>query len=325
MSGCMNVDQYGRTIDYLRISVTDLCNLRCQYCMPEDGICEKLPHEEILRIEEIIKLVKVAAQEGVRKIRLTGGEPLIRRGIVELVGAINEIEGIEEIGMTTNGILLSKYASDLKEAGLTRVNVSIDTLDSSKFAQMTRGGDLSQVMAGLHAAAEVGLKPIKVNTVLIGGFNNHEVDAFMTLAKKYDLLWRVIELMPIGEVSEWSSTHFISGAKLFDEDPNLIRLHETDSSRVKQFYNEALGITIGLIDALSGKFCSSCNRLRLTADGKIKPCLHSDTEYDVKPYLDDEEALRDFYRSCVHNKPKEHGMLEEHYQPIKRNMNRIGG
>lgn len=320
-----NIDKYGRKVDYMRISVTDLCNLRCQYCMPEDGICNKLPHDQILRIEEILKVVRTAASEGIRKIRITGGEPLIRKGVVDLIREIKATPGIEEIGMTTNGILLDKYAVDLKAAGLDRVNISLDTLDDEKYRRMTRGGNVDQVVEGIRAAADAGLSPIKMNTVLIGGFNNDEVDDFMAFAKQYDIQWRVIELMPIGQVSQWSSDHFISGRDLFDNHPDLEMVERKKYRRVKTYYNHKLDIEIGLIDSLSGKFCDSCNRLRLTADGKIKPCLHSDTEYDVKPYLKDTESLEDFYRTCIISKPKEHHLTDEDHTPVQRNMNRIGG
>lgn len=322
---CKNTDNYGRTIDYLRISVTDRCNLRCQYCMPEEGICHKLNHKDILRIEEIIAFVQVAAKEGIRKVRITGGEPLVRKGIVDLIRAIKAIDGIEEIGMTTNGVLLQRFAKDLKEAGLDRVNISLDTLDEVQYEKMTRGGNLSQVMDGIKAASSVGLSPIKLNTVLIGGFNDEELNRFMVLAKTFDLQWRIIELMPIGQVSEWSADHFISGADLLNNHSSLKRVEDTSGGRVKQFYHKEMDLTIGLIDAISGKFCSSCNRLRLTSDGKIKPCLHSDIEYDIKSYIDDEDGLREFYKQCLLNKPKEHEILEEGYVPITRNMNKIGG
>lgn len=319
-----NIDNYGRTIDYLRISVTDKCNLRCSYCMPEDGVCKK-EHTQMLRNEEMLKIVKVAAAEGVKKIRLTGGEPLVRKGILDLIREINQIPGIEDICMTTNGILLKDQAVALKEAGLRRVNISLDTLDSEKYREITRGGSLEEAMAGIEAAVEAGMAPIKINTVLIGGVNDGEVMDFMNFAAKYQCEWRIIELMPIGEVSDWSADHFVSGQKLLEGISSLEPIIDTTMRRVKKFYNKDLELSVGLIDAISGKFCDSCNRLRLTSDGKIKPCLHSDVEHDVFPHLDDPVKLRDFYRTCVLDKPKEHHMEDDGYQPITRNMNRIGG
>ena len=319
-----NIDNYGRTIDYLRISVTDKCNLRCSYCMPEEGVCKKA-HTQMLRNEEMLEIVKVAALEGVKKIRLTGGEPLVRKGIVDLIRGINEVVGIEDICMTTNGILLNNQAMALKEAGLRRLNISLDTLDRDKYKEITRGGSLDEALAGIHAAIEAGIRPIKVNTVLIGGFNDNEVMDFMKFASTYDLEWRMIELMPIGEVSQWSSEHFVNGQQLLASIPNLTSVVDTSTRRVKKYYHSELDITIGLIDAISGSFCDSCNRLRLTSDGKIKPCLHSDIEHDVIPYLGNPVKLRAFYRSCVLDKPKEHHLNDDDYEPIMRNMNRIGG
>ena len=317
-------DTYGRKIDYLRISVTDKCNLRCSYCMPEDGVCPK-DHSQMLRNEEMLEVVKVAAAEGVRKVRITGGEPLVRRGIVELVEAIANVPGIEDIAMTTNATLLKDKAAGLKAAGLARLNISLDTLDSETFRKITRGGCLEEALEGIDAAIRAGFEPIKINTVLIGGVNDHEVEAFIRFAAEKGIQWRIIELMPIGEVADWSSEHFVNGRQLLDSVEGLEILPETVSDRVKMYEHRDYGIRVGLIDTISGKFCNSCNRLRLTADGKIRPCLHSDEEYDVFPYLGDEEALQTFYRRCVRGKPKEHHINEDDFKPIIRNMNRIGG
>lgn len=317
-------DQYGRKIDYIRISVTDKCNLRCSYCMPEEGVQHKY-HTQILRNEQMLEVVKVAASEGVHKVRLTGGEPLVRRGIVELVRDIAHVPGIEEIAMTTNATLLVDRAQALKEAGLTRINISLDTLNPQTFKQITRGGDLFKALNGIDAAIEADLQPIKVNTVLIGGVNDHEVMDFIRYVGERQLDWRIIELMPIGEVADWSSDHFVSGGELLAGIPGMVKIPGTSGYRVKRFLYEPLNVRVGLIDAVSGKFCDSCNRLRLTSDGKVRPCLHSDLEYDVYPFIDDVEELRRFYRNCVQGKPKEHHITDDDYQPVKRNMNRIGG
>ncbi|MGL1891493.1 MAG: GTP 3',8-cyclase MoaA [Spirochaetaceae bacterium] len=320
----MNIDNHGRVIDYLRISVTDLCNQRCKYCMPVDGV-NKLEHKQILRLEEIIEIVKVAATLGIKKIRITGGEPLIKKGIIKLISGISKIDGIEDIGMTTNAVLLSKYAKDLKEAGLSRLNISLDSLDANKYREMTRGGDLNKVLDGIKAALKNKFPVIKINTVLIGGFNDSEIDDFMLFASKNSISWRLIELMPIGEVSSWAKDNFINGQKLLESHTSLSKDKDSKAKRVKKYYNKDLDISIGLIDTLSGKFCSSCNRLRLTSDGNIKPCLHTDTEYNIFPYLSDENKLKNFFSECILNKPKEHNILEENYKPITRNMNKIGG
>ena len=317
-------DKYGRKIDYLRISVTDKCNLRCNYCMPEDGVCHK-NHSQMLRNEEMLEFVRVAAAEGVRKVRLTGGEPLIRRGIVSLIKEIKAIPGIEDIAMTTNAILLKGQAKALKEAGLDRVNISLDTLNPHTFSEITRGGKLQEALDGIDAALEAGLTPVKINTVLIGGVNDHEIMDFIDFAAEKGLVWRIIELMPIGEVSDWSEEHFVSGKDLLENIPGMSRVVDSSMKRVKKYHHHEKDVYIGLIDAISGKFCDSCNRLRLTSDGKVKPCLHSDMEHDVFPYLGDVDKLTEFYRNCAQGKPKEHNMDTEDHKPILRNMNRIGG
>ncbi len=319
-----STDHFGRVIDYLRISVTDLCNQRCLYCMPEKGI-NKLGHQDILSFEEILTFVEVAAQEGIKKIRITGGEPLIRRGIVNLVESISKINGIKEVTMTTNGELLKNYAKDLVSAGLSRVNISLDSLNPEKYSKMSRGGDLYATLKGIDAAIDAGLTPVKINTVLIGGFNNSELDSFMEFGKKKDIRCRFIELMPIGEVSSWSSSNFVNSAELFENHPDLEKVDSGELKIAKRFHNKRLDIDVELINSLTGMFCHSCNRLRLTADGIIKPCLHSDIEYSIKPYLKNREELRKFYKTCLINKPKEHNINQEGYKPINRNMNRIGG
>lgn len=319
-----SIDSYGRTIDYLRISVTDRCNLRCIYCMPEEGI-DKISHSQIMRNEEIVSFVKVAVTFGIKKIRITGGEPLVRTGLASLIAELKHIEGISEIGLTTNGLLLGKYAGELKEAGLDRINISLDTLDSEKYREITRGGCLNQVLEGIRLVSKLNFSTTKVNTVLIGGFNDDEIDRLMEFAYYNNLLWRLIELMPIGQVSQWSAERFISGQKLLDSHPLLEKEEGYLNSKEKQYFHKKYGIRVGLINSLSDKFCFNCNRIRLTSDGRIKPCLHSNIEYDVRPHLQDENALRKFYHDCLVNKPKEHTMEESGYQPVMRDMNKIGG
>ncbi len=199
-------DLYGREIDYLRISVTDLCNLRCQYCMPEDGVC-KVDHDDMLTIEEFYEIASAFVSLGVKKIRITGGEPLVKNGIIELVERLSSL-GIDDLSMTTNGLLLSKYAEQLKQAGLDRVNVSLDTLNPMKYKEITRGGDLLTVFSGIEKAKEVGLTPIKINTVLIGDFNQDEIENFVYITKEEEIDVRFIELMPIGEASSWAKDNY---------------------------------------------------------------------------------------------------------------------
>lgn len=323
-------DTYNRDIDYLRISVTDRCNLRCTYCMPAEGIKAKA-HKEILSIEEIIRLVTILAPLGIRKIRLTGGEPLVRKNIETLIAGLKNIEGIEEISMTTNGVLLGKMAQRLAKAGLDRVNISLDTLDDAKFKRITRLGHLTDVLAGIKAGQDAGLGPIKINVVAIRGFNDDEVDDFVGLAQDHHLHVRFIELMPLGEASE-------TDAKPFTMDELLGRIKLNNHLRPLAPTNlggpsldyELVGsqATIGVIAALSNHFCSQCNRMRLTADGKFRPCLYASTEYDVKTLLRDgssDQMIRDVYLKSLSKKPKEHHMGDELYEKSDRRMSQIGG
>lgn len=317
-------DHYGRRVNYMRIAVTDRCNLRCRYCMPENGI-EKKEHAAILRHEEIVNIVKAGAAVGINKIRLTGGEPLVRRGITQLIEQIAGVEGIEDIGMTTNGTLLERYAEGLKAAGLRRINVSLDTLNPTKYREMTRGGNLSQVLRGLEKAKEVGLAPIKINSVLIGGFNDGEVQDFIRFAAAHDVEWRIIELMPIGEVSSWSKDKFIDGTEFFGRIDGLRKMASKSGGPATVYHHEATGARIGLINPISDKFCGDCNRIRLTADGHLKPCLHSDLEIDIKTVIDDRNRLVKIIESSIENKPGKHDIYGDNFKPVQRDMYRIGG
>jgi GTP 3',8-cyclase len=319
------LDGEGREINYLRISVTDLCNLRCRYCIPEEGIVKKC-HSSILTLEEIEKIVATSTQIGINKVRLTGGEPLVRRGIVKLVEKISNMEGINEIALTTNGILLKKYAADLKKAGLKRVNISIDSLNKDKYEYITRGGNLQDVFWGIEAAKESGLFPLKLNVVLIKGFNDDEIEDFINLTLKNKIDIRFIELMPIGDNSKWSQEHFISNTIVLNRNPNLIPIDNKDKSAPAKHYKlpNAKG-RVGLINPISSHFCSNCNRLRLTADGKIKPCLHSNEEIDIKAVLRQGGDILPIITKAVEIKPKEHHINKDDYTPVNREMVQIGG
>lgn len=318
-------DTCGRKIDYLRISITDLCNLRCKYCIPEKGVSLK-QHDDILSFEEIERIVREAAGLGVTKIRITGGEPLVRRGIADLIRMVAAVPGIRDIGLTTNGILLAPMAAQLKEAGLHRVNISLDSLDPDKYREITRGGDLKQVMAGIQAAREVGLTPIKINAVLIGGFNDSEIEAFVELTRKEPVDIRFIELMPIGEASTWSSEHFISNDTVLKRVPALVPEAVRDEKSPARYYTlpGALG-RVGLINPISSHFCASCNRLRLTADGKLKPCLNTDAEINLHDVLGRGGCLAEQIQEAIRLKPQHHDILESHFKPVSRNMHQIGG
>lgn len=311
-------DRFGRDITYLRISVTDLCNLRCKYCMPESGV-ESLCHSDILSLEEIVEIVKVAAKNGITKIRLTGGEPLVRRGFVHLCKEISKIEQIEDIAITTNGVHLKNMADDLFENKVKRINFSLDTLVKEKYNDITRRNDFEKTMESLFYAIEKGFK-VKLNVVLIGGFNDDEIENFVKLANDYDLEVRFIELMQIGETANWSKDKFVSNKIVLEKVPKL----EFDGvSGVAKIYKiKGQNGKIGLISPISCSFCSDCNRIRLTSDGKLKPCLHSKDEINLKGLSGEE--LEEVFKRGIFDKPEKHH-LEEGKSESARDMNKIGG
>ena len=331
-------DAHGRVIDYLRISLTDRCNFRCIYCMPEDGVCQ-LAHDDILRIEDIERLVRVAASIGIKSIRLTGGEPLVRKGVVDLVSAITATPGIENVSMTTNGVLLPAMADDLKRAGLSRVNVSLDTLDEAQFREITRVGKLEDTLAGIEAALAAGFDPVKVNAVTVRSLGQDFL-AFAKLSIDRPLHVRFIEYMPVGNASGvdgcgWGKADVIPSEELFElineqaQAEGLEPLRPAGGSRpigwgpARYFEFPGAQGTVGFISPLSRHFCSECNRLRVTAEGRIRPCLFSDTEYDVRAALraGDDEGARAVLYEALGAKP------DEHHDKVgtERNMSQIGG
>lgn len=311
-------DRFGRNITYLRISVTDLCNLRCKYCMPESGV-ESLCHSDILSIEEIVEIVKVASKNGIKKIRLTGGEPLVRRGFINLCKQISEINEIEDIAITTNGVYLKEMADELFENKVRRINFSLDTLIKEKYNDITRRNDFDKTMESLFYAIKKGFK-VKINVVLIGGFNDDEIEDFVNLANKYDLEVRFIELMQIGETANWSKDKFISNKVVLEKVPKL----EFDGvSGVAKIYKiKGQKGRIGLISPISCSFCEDCNRIRLTSDGKLKPCLHSKDEINLKGLSGEE--LEEVFKRGIYEKPEKHH-LEDGKSESARDMNKIGG
>ncbi|KNF07268.1 cyclic pyranopterin monophosphate synthase subunit MoaA [Gottschalkia purinilytica] len=316
-------DSFERDINYLRISITDLCNLRCKYCMPEDGI-NKINHENVLTFEEIYEISKNLVSLGITKIRITGGEPLVRNGIVELVRKISSLDKVKDLSMTTNGILLKKYAKDLKEAGLDRVNISLDTLNEEKYKDITRTGNLKDVLDGIEEAKKVGLNPIKINVVLIDGFNINEIEDFVyiTQAEKIDV--RFIELMPIGEGLNWNKNSYLSGNIVLEKVKELVKVESEDISSPATYYKLPNGKgRVGIISPMSCKFCSNCNRLRLTSQGKLKLCLHSDEEIDLRKSLRDGEDLKKVIREAILKKPEEHQLEKGVY--TNKSMFQIGG
>ena len=311
-------DRFGRNITYLRISVTDLCNLRCKYCMPESGV-ESLCHSDILSIEEIVEIVKVASKNGIKKIRLTGGEPLVRRGFINLCKQISKIDEIEDIAITTNGVYLKEMADELFENKVRRINFSLDTLIKEKYNDITRRNDFDKTMESLFYAIKKGFK-VKINVVLIGGFNDDEIQDFVNLANDYVLEVRFIELMQIGETANWSKNKFVSNKIVLEKVPEL----EFDGvSGVAKIYKiKGQKGRIGLISPISCSFCEDCNRIRLTSDGKLKPCLHSKDEINLKGLSGEE--LEEVFKRGIYEKPEKHH-LEDGKSESARDMNKIGG
>lgn len=311
-------DRFGRNITYLRISVTDLCNLRCKYCMPESGV-KSLCHSDILSIEEIVEIVKVASKNGIKKIRLTGGEPLVRRGFINLCKQISKIDEIEDIAITTNGVYLKEMADELFENKVRRINFSLDTLIKEKYNDITRRNDFDKTMESLFYAIKKGFK-VKINVVLIGGFNDDEIQDFVNLANDYDLEVRFIELMQIGETANWSKNKFVSNKIVLEKVPEL----EFDGvSGVAKIYKiKGQKGRIGLISPISCSFCEDCNRIRLTSDGKLKPCLHSKDEINLKGLSGEE--LEEVFKRGIFEKPEKHH-LEDGKSESARDMNKIGG
>ena len=312
-------DGCGRTIDYLRLSVTDRCNYRCRYCMPLSGVPKK-DHRDMLTLEELAEIARAAVRLGVRKIRLTGGEPLVRRGIVDLCRQLRAIPGLEELCLTTNGSLLPDLAAPLREAGVDRLNISLDTLRPDRFAAMTRLGQLSDVQEGIRAAEAAGFEHLKFDTVLIGGFNDDEISDFVHLTREHPWEIRFIELMPMGPCAAWDKTCFLPADTILKTEPAL---QQIDSSGVARRYRlpGAPG-TVGLISPVSHDFCAQCRRVRVTADGKLKGCLHSADELSLRGLHG--AQLEEAIRQGIAQKPQRHH-LAERPSDTPRNMNQIGG
>ena len=316
------IDHFGREISYMRVSVTDKCNLRCRYCMPAEGVCKK-SHDEMLTEEEIITAVQAAASLGVKKIRITGGEPLVKRNIVSICRRTAQVPGIEDVGITTNGVLLPELAKDLKEAGVRRVNFSLDTLNPEKYAHITRIGTLDNALAGLEAALETGFEKIKINAVLIGGFNDDEIADLAGLTRKYPVDMRFIEMMPMYDSGDFTEASFIPASRVLDALPDAVPVPH-DGGVAKLYRLPGAQGNVGLIRPVSAHFCAECNRIRLTADGKIKTCLHSADEYDLKGMT--LEQMTEQLRQAILEKPEWHGVLShDHRSHAGRNMNQIGG
>ena len=316
------LDSFGRDITYMRVSVTELCNLRCRYCMPADGVCKKR-HEEMLTEDETITAIRAAASLGISKLRITGGEPLVKKNILSICERAARVPGIREICITTNGTLLLSLARPLREAGVSRVNISLDTLDADKFRYISRCGELSQAVDGIRAALEAGFDKVKLNTVLIGGFNDDEIPALAELTRHYPLDVRFIELMPMYDSGDFGAEAFIPYTVVLDKLPELVPA-DPDGGVAKLYRLPGAQGSIGLISPVSAHFCAACNRIRLTADGRLKPCLHSGDEYSLKG-LDYDGMVSELQRAIL-CKPSWHGVLDaENRSRAGRNMNQIGG
>lgn len=328
-------DHYDRDINYLRVSITDRCNLRCTYCRPKEGISLK-GHADILRYEEILRVVSQTVKMGLIKVRLTGGEPLVRRGFVEFARDLKKIKGLQDISLTTNGILLAQYAEDIFRAGITRINISLDSLDKEKYFQITRGGNLDDVFNGIAAAEKAGFAPIKINTVLMKGFNDNEALDFARLALSKPFQVRFIEIMPVSEVNTGRSADFLPTHQLLETINRHFRLEPLAGKKNKsdgpaRLYKMMDGPgEIGFINPVSDHFCSTCNRLRLTADGKLRACLLNDVEIDLRNALSrhcDDDELAGLIREAILLKPQRHDLdcTDRHLKKCHRDMSDIGG
>lgn len=333
-------DDFGRTIDYMRISLTDRCNMRCVYCMPASGV-KKIPHDDILTYDEIIRLVRIASEHGVRRVRLTGGEPLVRLHVDDLVRGIASVDGIEDISLTTNGMLLPRHGKALREAGLTRVNISLDTLDPDKFHQVTRVGQLQDTLDGIKAAIDEGFNPVKINAVAVRSLHQ-DFYRFARLSVDRPLHVRFIEYMPVGnsvglDGAGWGPDDVVSCDEIRStintraralEQPELIPAEDTPDGGGPARYWTFPGAkgTVGFISPLSNHFCGQCNRIRLSADGKLRPCLFSDKHFDVRDVLrygTDQDVERVLWH-VLDTKPLSHGE-DLQARATVTNMNEIGG
>ncbi|MPM22490.1 GTP 3',8-cyclase [bioreactor metagenome] len=323
-------DRFGRTIDYLRISITDRCNLRCVYCMPEDGVAQ-IAHGQVLTYEEILRLCRIMAGLGVKRLRVSGGEPLVRKGAAEFIARAKKLPGIERVTLTTNGVLLARELPALLEAGIDGINISLDTLSAQRYASITRRDELSGALAGIDAAYSAGVRPLKINSVLMRGINDDEILPLACLARSRDLSVRFIELMPMGPGKEYAP---VSGREVLEkltEEFGIPRRSEEKPGGGPAGYFSFPGFRgkIGLIDAVSHAFCGHCNRVRLTSDGHLKPCLYYDTGCDLRTPLRSgcgDEALRKLIQETVMEKPAGHRFGDsaaEHTET--KTMNEIGG
>lgn len=325
------VDAFGRRHTYVRVSVTDRCNLRCVYCMPAEGFAP-MPHNTLLSYEETARLVAVFAGMGIKRIRFTGGEPLVRRDLPELVQAVSAIEGIDDIAMTTNAYLLRRNAEALKQAGLTRVNVSLDSLDATQFSTLTRGGDVARVVDGVHAALEAGLTPVKINAVIMAGVNDNQLDALVDYFAPYagQVVVRFIEYMPFGERTR--RQHLPSGdmRKELSKRFTVENRGRGAGGPATQWVLAENGLEVGFISPITEHFCETCNRLRLSASGDMRTCLSRENNPSLRDLMRQgasDQHLEQVLRGIVWGKPAGHEahLGDDDFKPFEGIMTRIGG
>ena len=322
-------DSHGRTINYLRLSITDRCNMRCFYCMPKEGIVNK-GHDAVLSYEELLLIAESAIGLGIEKIRITGGEPLVRSGVVGFLEQLSSIPGLRHLALTTNGLLLAEMADDLFKAGVQRLNVSLDSLKPQTFNEITRGGDLHRVLAGLDAAEQVGFSPPKINCVIMRGVNDNEILDFADMTLSHGNSIRFIEYMPAIKEEGWQR-YCISGAEILERITSRYTLEPVDKGAFagpsRDFRITGAQGSIGIITAVSGHFCSDCNRIRVTSTGQAKGCLFSDDKTDLVPCLrpPDREKLAALLRGIVSGKPERHAISAEGYAHKNFTMSQIGG
>ena len=323
------VDSLGRNINYLRLSVTDRCNMRCFYCMPKEGIA-KQGHAAVLSYEELLLIAETAIDLGIEKIRITGGEPLVRAGIIGFLEKLSAIPGLHHLAISTNGLLLAGMVADLHAAGVQRLNVSLDSLDPATFAEITRGGDLKRVLDGLDAAERAGFPPPKINCVIMRGANDAEILAFAEMTRERGNSVRFIEYMPVVKEEGWQR-YCISGEEILQRIAASYPLEPVDKGPYAGPSRDfripgALG-SIGIITAVSGHFCSECNRIRVTATGQAKGCLFCDDKTDLIPFLrpPDREGLAGVLRRIVAGKPERHNITRDGYGHKNFTMSQVGG
>jgi cyclic pyranopterin phosphate synthase len=333
------VDMFSRTISYLRLSLTDRCNLKCMYCVTEDeqkGCLTKLGHDELLSYEELLRVVRVAVAMGISKLRLTGGEPLVRNNVMHFIDQLAEIENLHDIRITTNGVLLEKYAEGLIAAGVNKINISLDTLKPERFARITGVDCFDKVWQGIEKARAVGFSPVKLNMVVMRGINDDELPAFAKMSRETELQIRFIEFMPIGVSSRWDKSTYMSSDEIkecISAEGELIPVsggRADGPASVFRLGQDAKG-KLGFISPISHHFCDRCNRLRLTSEGMLRSCLLHDEETDLRSILrrgGSDDEIRETLLISIRNKPKGHLMeerLKEHGSDCHGRMSRIGG